>query len=435
MSGAFPLAPVRVLEIELASGPIDVSFREPATGRTYTRALALVRLHGEPLGLVALYPAADGLPAPAVAEAIEQALGPALVARRAMPDRPLASSPPGAPPYVSVVVATRDRPQTLPHCLRALQRLTYPRYEIVVVDSAPGSTATAELVQTLATEGPPMRYLRESAPGQTRAQNAALRIVEGEIVALTDDDTVADPDWLTALVGAFQTDARVGCVTGLVLPYELETPAQLWFEAYGGFGKGFEPRRFDLGAHRPPDRLFPYTAGTLGAGANMAFRTSVLCALGGFDPALGPGSPALGGGDLAAYYDVLRLGLQLVYEPRALVWHRHRRDYAGLRRQVFSWGVGFSAFLTRCLMRDPGVARDLLRELPLAVATTFTLRGRARRRAISGYPPELTELPYPRALRLTELLGMPYGPVAYLRGRLGAGGTRLAARAVYSQTP
>ena len=61
----------------------------------------------------------------------------------------------------------------------------------------------------------------------------------------------------------------------------------------------------------------------------------------------------MGGDDLAAFYDVITAGHRLVYEPAAIVLHRHYRDYAGLRRQTYGYGAGLGAHLTRCLLRDP----------------------------------------------------------------------------------
>ena len=161
------------------------------------------------------------------------------------------------------------------------------------------------MVDALADHPVTVRYVREGRPGLARAHNAALPHVTGEVVAFTDDDVEVDPHWLRRLTDGF-ADPRVGCVTGMIFPAEVETPAQAWIEAHAGFGKGFERQVFDLDEHRPDDRLFPFTAGRLGSGANMAFRTSVLLDLGGFDETLGVGTPARGGDDLAAFYDVIR---------------------------------------------------------------------------------------------------------------------------------
>jgi hypothetical protein len=90
-----------------------------------------------------------------------------------------------------------------------------------------------------------------------------------------------------------------------------------------------------------------------GAGCNMAVRRDAVRALGGFDEALDTGPPLPGGGDLDIFYRVLRSGLPLVYEPRMLVRHRHRRDHGGLRRQYRTWGDGLMAFLAKTYASDP----------------------------------------------------------------------------------
>jgi GT2 family glycosyltransferase len=429
--------PIRLLEVELAEPLPAASLVDRVSGQRYGSALSLVRLHGRPLGYVSLPATEPEIGADAYAAAIWQALGPQILAHLRADNLPpiaaldrdgvLTADVPRCrrdrdayladAPLVSVIVATRDRPASLAGCLRALARLTYPRYEVIVVDNAPRTSATLDLVRARAADFADLRYLREDRPGQAQAQNSALPVARGEIVAFTDDDAFVDPQWLSELVYGFGAGDQVACVTGLVVPYELETPAQVWFEQYGGMSKGFTHRLFDLHAHRPEDRLFPYTAGRLGVGASMAFRSSVLHAMGGFDPALGPGSPALGGADVASFFDVMRRGHQLVYQPSALVYHQHRREYEALRDQIHTWGVGFTAFLTRCIARDPRVVLDLLRKLPDCVVAACTVRSRSQRRQTTGYPEEFVRGQYPRGLRLAELRGLPYGPVAYTRGR------------------
>src|SRR5438270_12782283 len=105
----------------------------------------------------------------------------------------------------------------------------------------------------------------------------------GEIVAFTDDDVVVDRYWLAELVRGFSMAADVVCVTGLVMPLELETQAQLWFEEFGDSTQRFTLRIFDLQEHHPNTPLYPY-AGSFGSAANMAFRTAFLRSVGGFDP-------------------------------------------------------------------------------------------------------------------------------------------------------
>lgn len=422
---------MEVLQIDIDRPLPSAPPAEAPSGRTHRRAWALVRLHTRPLGTVEMDIPAGGLSASEVGQRIWSALGQAILehlrqdgldavhglAASGLPstDRPgclrLQDQLLAAAPLVSVVVATRDRPLLLAACLRSLQTLAYPRYEIIVVDNAPRGNETVELVGGMVRDGKaPVGYLREDTPGLSSARNSGLRAARGDLIAFTDDDVLVDRHWLTHLVAAFRRTERVACVTGNILPLEIETPAQLWVERFGGLGKGDAPRIFDLAAHRAPGPLFPYAAGMFGSGANVAFDTRLLRAMGGFDPALSTGTPARGGEDLAAFFTVLTRGYRLAYEPAAIVRHRHYREEAELRRQLHGYGVGLTAYLTKVVLDDPRRAVDLLGRIPRAAA--FLARRQARRGTGVGYP---------RGLCRTELVGMAYGPLAYVRSRLRAG--------------
>ncbi len=107
------------------------------------------------------------------------------------------------------------------------------------------------------------------------------------------------------------------------------------------------------GLDRRDDPVYPYGPGMFGAGCNMAVRRDVVQGLGGFDEALDTGPPLPGGGDIDLFHRVLRAGLPLVYEPRAVVFHRHRRDDDALRRQYDSWGRSLMAWAAKTYARDP----------------------------------------------------------------------------------
>jgi O-antigen biosynthesis protein len=162
-----------------------------------------------------------------------------------------------------------------------------------------------------------------------------------------------DPQWLDWLVEPFRVDPEVGVTCGLVLAGDLLTPAQRRFEDGVGFHKGFARRAYDMSSHRADDRLlYPFWGGIFGSGNSMAFRRDGLAAIGGFDPALGAGTPALGGTDIEAFTHLILRGSRLVYEPRSVCRHDHRRDDGSLDRQLYSYGVGFTAILTKWALRD-----------------------------------------------------------------------------------
>jgi hypothetical protein len=146
-------------------------------------------------------------------------------------------------------------------------------------------------------------------------------------------------------------------VTGLVVPLELETEAQLLFEQYGGFGRGFRRTWHRAGAHDASH----VGAGRYGTGANMAFRRTLFDRVGRFDPALDVGTATNGGGDLEMFFRTLEEGFVLVYEPSAIVRHRHRRDRDQLRTQLTNNGIGFYSHVVRSALAYPGRRKAIVR--------------------------------------------------------------------------
>jgi glycosyltransferase involved in cell wall biosynthesis len=239
-------------------------------------------------------------------------------------------------PPISVVVCTRDRPLSLERCLQALTQVDYPAFEVVVIDNCSRDTAVAQVV---ARSG--CRYVREDIPGLDWARNRGIKEAKYDIIVYLDDDALAAPGWLRGVAHGFE-DPEVMAVTGMVLPAEIETPAQGAFEGYGGMGKGFVPfavRRDELGDR---DLLW---ASKWGVGANMAFRRSLFEAVGNFDVALDVGTPTNGGGDIEFFHRAVAAGYVLRYEPAAMVRHVHRRDDGELKRQIYNNGRAFGAYL------------------------------------------------------------------------------------------
>jgi GT2 family glycosyltransferase len=416
----------------------DLVAGESSTGLPYRDAMVLARLHGDPLGLVTVELddgrcTADDLVAGLWA-ALEGPVHEHVERQGCLPSgaprpealsaglRPVAERCPAAPsagtgaPFASVIVPTCGRAEDLGECLRGLRSLAYPRFEIVVVDNRPNDPSALRLLSEIARQDQRVRYVAEERPGSSVARNTGIAAARGELIAFTDDDVVVERDWLDWLTEPFLSDPRVDVVTGLVLPAELETQAQVWFEAYGGFGKGFRRREYDLEEHRDDRFLYPYWGGAFGSGNSMAFRKSRLAAIGGFDPALGAGSPARGGADIEAFSHVILDGGRLVYEPRSICWHKHRREEAALRRQLVAYGAGFTAILTKWLLRDPHLVPVLLR------GSAAILRG-----AFAPGSRQLRERPHlPRDLDRLELRGMVLGPALYLRSLLWSRRRRLS---------
>ncbi len=213
-------------------------------------------------------------------------------------------------PSLSVAICTRNRVATLKRCLDSVLPLQQKYgFELLVVDNAPSDDTTAKLVK----RSSPARYVLEKRPGLDFARNRAWMDATGDLIAYLDDDVVVDSSWLAGLQEAWDENSDAAAFTGLVMPLRLDT----------------------------------------GAGCNMAFRRDVLRDLGGFDEALDTGTPLPGGGDLDIFYRIIRAGHTLVYEPRYMVFHEHRASEPGLRRQYYTWGLGFMAFVEKNYHNDP----------------------------------------------------------------------------------
>jgi GT2 family glycosyltransferase len=428
-----PPRPISVVELDLAGPDGPVLSLRPVPGGPALRAgavYALVRVEGRPAATV-LGTVADGEDPAEVLGALARArlaeTGPRTDAERLAAARPLARPDLLAraregltPPRTSVVVATRERPEQLARALDSLLVQDHPDVEIVVVDNAPRTTDTHDLVTRKYADR--VRYLREDTPGLAVAHNAGAAVAEGEVLAFTDDDVIADPHWLTALTEPFAADPGLGCVTGLILPARLATPAQILLESHGGFAKGFEPRLYDPAEPPADEPLFPFTAGSFGSGANMAFRAEALRQAGGFDPATGTGTAARGGDDLYAFVAVLSAGFRLRYTAEALVWHHHRDTWQDLRNQAYGYGAGLTAYLTATLVRHPRLLPALLTRLPRGLAHARAMTARRGETPEGGVPGEhgTHHHPWPRSLSRLERRGMLYGPIGYAKARAQA---------------
>ncbi|GGT18557.1 hypothetical protein GCM10010240_59580 [Streptomyces griseoviridis] len=402
------IGPMQVAELDLGAARDGGATLRPGPGSppvTAGEVFVLVRRAGRPVGTLTGRVPEGADPVAVLTELAGE------------PEAVPGPVPAAAPPSASVVVATRERVGRLARALDSLLAQDHPDFEVVVVDNAPVTGATRELIER--EYGERVRYVREPVPGLAVAHNRGLGVVRGEVTAFTDDDVVADPRWLAELTTPFAADPGLGCATGLILPARLRTPAQVLLESHGGFAKGFTARTYDPADPPADEPLFPFTAGRFGSGAGMAFRTAVLREVGGFDPATGAGTPARGGDDLYGFVRVLAHGHRLHYTPSALVWHHHRETWRDLETQAFGYGAGLTAYLTAVLVNRPALLPAFLARLPgglaRARALTAVRAGRGAARVPGGH--DARTHPWPRRLSRLQRRGMLYGPLGYLRAR------------------
>lgn len=300
-------------------------------------------------------------------------------------------------PPVTVAVCTRDREKILEECIRHLQGLDYPNFEILIIDNSRDPVPTHEIAARCGVE-----YVRCQKGGLSRARNAAIANARHEWIAFTDDDCRPESNWLKELVRPTQ-DQHCRCACGLVLPAQLENSAEITFEVYGGLGRGCAPRVFDP-AFLTASKSQPAQTWRIGAGANMLLHKGLMRQIGGYDVDMGPGPHSVGGcgEDTDVFYQVLRQGYNIHYAPRAIVHHFHRSSPQALRKQIYSYAVGHAAYHTRCFLAY-GDYRSLI-QLVWHLPRWFA---RNLRRGING------KTKYPFSLVFLEIRGTVAGPVQY----------------------
>jgi GT2 family glycosyltransferase/SAM-dependent methyltransferase len=308
---------------------------------------------------------------------------------------------------VTVAICTRDRPEALERCLRSIVEAHGAPDEVLVVDNAPHAATTRGML----TNFPAVRYVPQPRPGLSAARNAAAREATGDLLAFVDDDVIVHPMWLTALRRPFN-DPDVMAVTGLVLPAELETEAQVAFETlFGGLARGFERARYDRDFLRATV-AYGMPVWMIGAGANMAVRRAAFDLVGDFDERLGAGAAGCSE-DSEFWYRLIAEGWACCYEPDSVVFHYHRRDPAALTGQIHDYLRGHTAALfvqfarfrhggnlRRALLALPNYfVKRALRSLPRRTAERA---GLTARRSVDLYRWEVTGY----------LHGLPYLPLA-----------------------
>lgn len=325
-----------VLDLDFADGPPEVDELE-----AYRSAFVLVRWRGRPLGRIWVDVKGGRIERAALWSAAAQAHSHAVARAYVEELLPLEQRPParnGALAPCSVIICTRNRTEDLERCLDSLRSAVAADVEIIVVDNAPSDDRTQELAARY-----PVRYVREMRPGLNWARSRGAREARGEILIYTDDDVVASPGWVDQMREPFAAP-YISAVTGLVMPFELATEAQEWFEHNIGFARGFERREHTR------HTLRPIAAANVGAGASMAFRRALVIEGGLFEIELDGGTAAQSGGDTYAFYRLLRDGGCILYNPQAVTWHKHRRDAAALHRMLYGYSVGTYVYLLRCLV-------------------------------------------------------------------------------------
>lgn len=214
---------------------------------------------------------------------------------------------------VSVVVPTRNGEGRLPNLLSALARQRFERlWEVVVVEDG-----TSVISPETMGRFPSARLVRQPQGGPGAARNRGAGLASGEILVFVDDDCEPAGDWLVEMLRPFE-DPRVVGVKG----------------AYTTGQGGIVPRFVQAEYEEKFARLARKPFINFVDGFSAAFRRSAFLAAGGFDETFTQASVE----DREFSLRLSRGDGKLVFNPRAIVSHRHVASYWGYLAKKFKYG-------------------------------------------------------------------------------------------------
>ncbi|MEI9930868.1 MAG: glycosyltransferase [Rhizomicrobium sp.] len=219
------------------------------------------------------------------------------------------------------------------------QSLDFGDYEILVIDNSPDHEKSKDVSKSFL-EIPNLTWVIEKTPGLSNARNVASDRARAPIIAYMDDDAIARPDWLEAMLAAFEefgTSAQVA--GGRVEPlWEIPRPEWLHDSLLGYVSV------VDWGGATRISTDSEWVAGT-----NIAFRVKALQDVGGFPVHLGRkhgGQSLLSNDEVDVVEKLGAKNIWVIYAPHASVQHlvpaeRLKQSWVSPARRMAS-GLGLS---------------------------------------------------------------------------------------------
>jgi glycosyltransferase involved in cell wall biosynthesis len=215
-------------------------------------------------------------------------------------------------PKVSVIVCSYNGAKTLDRCLESLKHVNYPDYEVILVDDG-----SKDNTQEIAAKHSWVVNIKQVNKGLSVARNVGAQAAKGEIIAYTDSDCMADPDWLYYLVGTLISGDYAGVGGPNISP-----PAEDWIQACVAAAPG-----------GPNHVLLTDVIAEHIPGCNMAFYKWAFEKVGGFDPEY-----RKAGDDVDFCWRLQQEGQVIAFSPSAIVWHYRRFTLDAFRKQQEGYG-------------------------------------------------------------------------------------------------
>jgi glycosyltransferase involved in cell wall biosynthesis len=247
---------------------------------------------------------------------------------------------------VAIVIPTLNRPGFVVDVVRSVFSGTHQQFELIVVDQTRDSSTRDALAGYMADER--FRYISALRPGASAARNLGVAASTAEVVAFTDDDVEARPDWLESIAREFAADPDLQFISGTLAapPYDRE--------------RGFVPE------FRPSPDITAWRLPLAASNANMSMRRRLFDQIGGYDELCGPGGLLKSSDDGDITLRVVRSGAKWKVCPEIEVVHSHGfRPHSAAERLLDDYEYGNGGVYGRALRRGDVIVGGwfLLREL------------------------------------------------------------------------
>lgn len=260
---------------------------------------------------------------------------------------------------ISIIIPTKNRSEHIENCLRSITSADKNYDEIIIVDGSTDSNEQNKTELIVNTFGG--KYYFEPKTGVSVARNTGITESSGDILVFADDDFIVDMNWINNLIVNYKDPDVVGC-TGRMLSYRDDDASKL-YEKSMSFDRGNKKRIFskkDISILNllstitkiGNKRLLDKTPVPWGVGYGFySFRRNVFNQIGFFDINLGRGTPAIGGEDPDLLYRILKAGKIIIYEPKAIIYHNHRQNFADIFKDAYNSGISMHAVIEKYILK------------------------------------------------------------------------------------
>jgi glycosyltransferase involved in cell wall biosynthesis len=239
-------------------------------------------------------------------------------------------------PRISIIVTCFNAADTIRECIRSVTSQDYPNIEVILVDAGSTDGTTSQALKAAANQANFKLIVDESASTPARGRNVGARVANGDFLAFTDSDCIAEPNWISALVNPENWKQDVGAVGGKTIFTDIPPERGMLNALHGALGT----RLGSAGSIEFFDGNHPASAKSLPS-CNAMYASKVFKLSGGFDESLRYCE------DSCLNARIRRGGLRLAYTPKAVIHHKHRNSIGQFVRWMFDYGMGRGVAMKR----------------------------------------------------------------------------------------